>query len=91
MPARVIVRIAEFVRKVFYTFLDIMGILLGLFLMASGYWISSGHSVSGGFGGLVLAIGIGAFIIHTGHYFNLKITRWIFGSGTFFHRDERRA
>jgi hypothetical protein len=79
------------VRKFFYTFLDISGILLGLFLTATGWWISSGHDLSSGFGSIVLILGIAAFVIHTGHYFNLRITRWIFGSGTFFHKDEKSA
>lgn len=30
------------------------------------------------------AAGIAAFTIHTGHDRNLRITRWIFGSATFF-------
>ena len=39
----------------------------------------------------VALVTIAAFIIHTGHYFHLRLTSWIFGSGTFFHKDEKRA
>jgi hypothetical protein len=39
-------------------------------------------------GGLILALGIAALVVHTGRYLNLRLTRWIFGSGTFFHKDE---
>jgi hypothetical protein len=83
--------IVSFIRKFFYTFLDISGILLGIFLTISGWWISSGRSVSSGYGGFVLLLGISAFIIHTGHYFHLRITRWIFGSDGYFHKDEKKS
>jgi hypothetical protein len=91
IPHPLLAEIAVVVRKVFYTFLDIMGILLGVFLILVGWWISTGRDVSGGLGMAILIVGIAAAIIHTGHYFNLRITRWIFGSGTFFHEDESRA
>lgn len=91
MPASVIVKTARLVREFFYTFLDISGILLGVFLIVSGWWISSGRSTSTVFGNVVLVLGIAAFIIHTGHYFHLRITRWIFGSGAYFHKDAKRT
>lgn len=84
-------RLAGVVKEFFYIFLDISGILLGVFLTLTGLWITSGHAVSGQLGGVILTLGIAAFIIHTGHYFHLRITSWIFGSGTFFHKDEKRA
>ncbi len=81
--------IANIIRKIFYIFLDISGILLGVFLVGLGYWILSGRTVSSWTAGVVLALGICAFLIHTGHYFNLRITRWIFGSETYFHKDQK--
>lgn len=91
MPRPVLLRVARISRRFFYTFLDISGILLGVFLTISGWWISSGRPVSPFFGGFVLFLGVGALIIHTGHYFHLRITRWIFGSGTYFRKDEKRT
>ncbi|MBS1813387.1 MAG: hypothetical protein JSS87_00765 [Acidobacteria bacterium] len=79
---------AEIVAAFFYTFLDISGILLGVFLIVLGWWIALGHPVSKGIGWVVLALGLCAFFIHTGHYFQLKIVRWIFGSESYFHKDE---
>jgi hypothetical protein len=90
-PHPFLARLAGLVKEFFYTFLDISGILLGVFLTLTGWWITSGHSVSGQLGGIILTLGITAFVIHTGHYFHLRITSWIFGSGTFFHKDEKRA
>jgi hypothetical protein len=81
--------IAKLFERFFYTFLDIMGILLGVFLTALGCWIVAGRSVSVVFGALVLFCGVAAFFIHTGHYFHLRLTRWIFGSGTYFHKDQK--
>lgn len=81
--------VARIIRRFFYTFLDISGILLGVFLAVSGWWISSGRSVSPFFGGFVLFLGVAALIIHAGHYFQLRITRWLFGSGSYFHKDEK--
>ena len=86
MTNRVLIKIAQFVRKIFYTFLDISGIMLGIFLSWLGYWIISGHIVTNWLGIVILIIGIGALIIHIGHYFSLKITRWLFGSDNYFIR-----
>ncbi len=86
MANYVLLKIAHFVRKIFYTFLDISGIMLGVFLTWLGYWALSGHVVTGWLGAVILVIGIGAFIIHIGHYFSLKITRWLFGSDDYFIR-----
>ncbi len=91
MAPIVIVRIADFVRTFFYTFLDISGILLGAFLIGLGWWIVVGHAVSFSVGLIVLLLGIAALIIHTGHYFQLKLASWIFGSGTYFHKDEKES
>lgn len=81
-----LIKIAQFIQKIFYTFLDISGIMLGVFMSWLGYWIISGHIVAGWLGIIILVIGVGAFITHVGHYFSLKITRWLFGSGDYFIR-----
>lgn len=86
MPKRVLIKVIQFIRKFFYTFLDISGILLGIFLGWLGYWTISGHVVTSWLGIIILIIGIGAVILHTGHYFSLKITRWLFGSDDYFIR-----
>ena len=79
MPRAAIVSIARIVKKSFYTFLDISGILLGVFLIVLGGWILANRAVARAFGGVVLFLGISAFTIYTGHYFHLRITRWLFG------------
>ena len=86
MANRVLIKTAQFIQKIFYTFLDINGILLGVFLTWLGYWILSGHVVADWLGASILVIGIGAMILHTGHYFSLKLTRWLFGSDDYFIR-----
>lgn len=86
MANRVLIKIARFIQKIFYTFLDVSGIMLGVFLSWLGYWTLSGHAVSGWLGIIILILGICAFIIHAGHYFSLKITRWLFGSSDYFIR-----
>ena len=91
MPNTAILKTAEWVRAFFYTFLDISGILLGAFLIGLGGWVVSGRAVSLGWGVVVLLLGIAAFFIHTGHYFHLKIANWIFGSGEYFHKDEKKT
>lgn len=90
MPNTAIMKIADFVRTFFYTFLDISGILLGVFLIALGGWIVSGRAVPLEWGLIVLLLGCCAFFIHAGHYFHLKIANWIFGSGEYFHKDEKK-
>jgi hypothetical protein len=85
-----IVTIADFVRAFFYIFLDISGILLGVFLVALGAWVVSGRTVSVGWGTVVLLFGISALFIHAGHYFHLKIASWIFGSGEYFHKNDKK-
>lgn len=90
MPNTRIVKIADFVRAFFYTFLDISGILLGVFLVTLGAWIVSGRTVSLGWGTVVFLLGTSALFIHAGHYFHLKIAHWIFGSGEYFHKDDKK-
>ncbi len=79
-----LVKIAKFIQRVFYTFLDISGILLGVFLTILGWWVIGGNSVSFNVGGIILFLGIVTFLIHAGHYFSWKLTRWIFGSSDYF-------
>lgn len=86
MANRVLIKTAQFIQKIFYTFLDISGILLGVFLICLGYSIVKEYSVPVWLGTVILIIGIGAFITHVGHYFSLKITRWLFGSDSYFIR-----
>ncbi len=79
---------ARFIQRFFYTFLDISGIMLGVFLICLGGWAVTGHPISHATGMIVLALGICAFMIHCGHYFHFRFTRWIFGSEGYFHRDD---
>jgi hypothetical protein len=89
VPHKAMTRIAEIVQAFFYTFLDISGILLGIFLIVLGGWVGLGHPVSKAIGWIVMVLGLCAFFIHTGHYFQLKIVKWIFGSESYFHKDEK--
>lgn len=86
MVNQVLIKTTQFIQKTFYTFLDVSGILLGIFLSWLGYWTITGHIVAGWLGTVTLVIGIGAVILHTGHYFSLKLTRWLFGSDDYFLR-----
>ena len=70
----------------FFIFLDISGILLGLFLTVLGLSVVFGWDVTGWMGWLLLIIGVCAFFLHLGHYFNLKYMRWLFGSKYFIQR-----
>lgn len=54
--------------KVFYLFLDISGILLGIFLTLLGAWIVAGRSVAPATGIVILLLGVAAVFIHAGHY-----------------------
>lgn len=74
-------------KKFFYVFLDISGILLGVFLTLLGGWITAGRPVP--VAAIVLLLGIAAFFIHAGHYFNWPIARKVFGSDYFLTRDGR--
>jgi hypothetical protein len=51
-------------KKFFYVFLDISGILLGVFLTLLGAWITAGRPVPVVVGVTVLLLGIAAFFIH---------------------------
>lgn len=80
--------IAKFVQKIFYVFLDMSGILLGVFLTILGWWIVSGRSVPFAVGAVILFLGVAAFLIHVGHYFSWKLTRWLFGENYFLANEE---
>ena len=73
-------------RNSFFTFLDISGILLGMFLVGLGLAMVMGWSAPGWLSWLVLVIGVGAFLLHLGHYFDLKYMRWLFGSNYFIQK-----
>lgn len=67
----------------FFIFLDTSGILLGLFLIGLGSAVILGWSISEWMGWILFVIGILAFLLHTGHYFNLRYMRWLFGDNYF--------
>lgn len=71
----------------FFVFLDVSGILLGVFLTGLGLAVIFGWQVAGWMGWLLLAIGICAFFLHLGHYFNLRYMRWLFGSRYFIEKQ----
>jgi hypothetical protein len=73
-------------RVSFFIFLDISGILLGIFLIVLGLAVLFNWQVTAWMGWLLLTIGICAFFLHLGHYFNLKYMRWLFGSNYFIQR-----
>jgi len=71
----------------FFIFLDISGILLGIFLIVLGSALLLDWQLAKeGFGWLVLVIGIGAFLLHLGHYFDLRYMRWLFGESYFIQK-----
>ena len=70
----------------FFVFLDISGILLGVFLVGLGWGIIFDWQLFDGLGWLILIIGIAAFFIHLGHYFDLKYMRWLFGTKYFIQK-----
>lgn len=74
-------------KKFFYVFLDISGILLGVFLTPLGGWITARRPVPIAIGVTVLLLGIAAFSIHAGHYFKWRIARRVFGSDYFLMRN----
>lgn len=84
MENSLLIKIALGIKKVFYLFLDISGILLGVFLIFLGWWTATGKTVSQWIGFIIFFIGISAFLIHLGHYYSWKLTRWIFGKEDYF-------
>ena len=76
-------------KNVFFKFLDVSGILLGIFLSALGWLIVEGGQVSVATGWVLLVIGVGAFLIHVGHYFDLRYMRWVFGPNYFITKKHK--
>ena len=76
-------------KNVFFKFLDVSGILLGIFLSALGWLIVEGCQVSVATGWVLLVIGVGAFLIHVGHYFDLRYMRWVFGPNYFITKKHK--
>ena len=70
----------------FFVFLDISGILLGVFLTGLGMAVIFGWQVAVWMGWVLLVIGVGAFFLHLRHYFNLKYMCWLFGSQYFLRK-----
>jgi len=61
-------KLFKFVGKIFYTFLDISGILLGIFLMVAGLWVKGGKPMADWMGWIAFALGVSAFLIHVIHF-----------------------
>lgn len=76
-------------KKIFFKFLDVSGILIGIFLAILGWLIVGGNEVSLSTGWALLMIGVGAFLIHVGHYFDLRYMRWIFGPDYFITKKRK--
>ena len=70
----------------FFIFLDISGVLLGVFLTGLGFALGVSITIPQWLGWLVMLIGIGAFFLHLGHYFNLRYMRWLFGKNYFIEK-----
>lgn len=83
---KVLQKAALFVQRFFFIFLDISGMLLGVFLTILGIWVSSGRNVNVVTGWIILIVGIIAFLIHSGHFFSWKLTQWIFGQDYFRYK-----
>ena len=79
-----LIKVGFTVKKFFYVFLDISGVLLGIFLIWLGVQMMNGISPSKVLGIVVMILGICAFLIHLGHYYNWKLRQWIFGSEDYF-------
>lgn len=79
-------KFSKLVKVSFFVFLDISGILLGVFLTGLGLALILGWSSPGWLNWLIMVIGVGAFFLHVGHYFNLKYMRWLFGDKYFIEK-----
>ena len=54
----------KWVDELIYRFVDLLGILLGIILVAFGLWILLGFEVKEYFGYFIIFLGISAFLIH---------------------------
>lgn len=79
-------KIYKFFKLSFFIFLDISGILLGVFLVILGLLLGTGKIMPEWLGWFTVIIGICAFLLHLGHYFNLKYMRWLFGEKYFIEK-----
>ena len=61
---------------------------MGVFLAILGWAVVAGYAVSMVIGWALLIIGVGAFLIHVGHYFDLRYMRWIFGPDYFITKKK---
>lgn len=73
-------------KRWFYIFLDVSGILLGIFLTGLGAWVTTGRPLPVALGVIVLLTGLAALFIHAGHYFKWRIALKVFGSDYFLTR-----
>ena len=76
----------KIIRLPFFIFLDISGILLGLFLTGLGFFTGLGWGIPLWLGWFIFILGIAAFLLHVGHYFDLKYMRWLFGDKYFIEK-----
>lgn len=86
MRIKNITKLFKFFKLSFFVFLDISGILLGLFLFVFGLFVSTGRVIPEWLGWITMVIGVCAFLLHLGHYFNLKYMRWLFGDKYFIEK-----
>jgi len=80
---KILVYAARVIKRFFYVFLDVSGIALGIFLLVLGFWMAAGWVVSPIVGLITLFLGLCAVFIHAGHYFQLRISKWLFGNDYF--------
>lgn len=78
--------VSKVLKVSFFVFLDISGILLGIFLISLGLAVIFDWQIAEWMGRLLLIIGTCAFFLHLGHYFNLKYMRWLFGDKYFIEK-----
>lgn len=76
----------KFLKLSFFVFLDISGILLGIFLVLLGLFVGTGGVIPEWLGWAIMIIGVCALFLHLGHYFNLKYMRWLFGDKYFIEK-----
>jgi len=78
----------KILRISFFVFLDISGILLGIFLVILGLAMVFGWQVADWVSWIILVLGICAFLLHIGHYFDLRYMRWTFGEDYFTQKKK---
>lgn len=78
--------LASLLKVSFFIFLDISGILLGVFLTIVGLAVLFGWHVNVLVGWFLVIVGVAAFLLHLGHYLDLKYMRWLFGDDYFLQK-----